>query len=168
MAVYALTSHGQARFLAWLYPFADSTGKSWQILQALSAMYSGGLWGVGLGAGSPQYIPIASSDFIYAVIGEELGFMGCGIVLIFYVILFFPGYQIAAQIRQPFGRLLATGLVTTLAFQTLVKYWRGDQSAAAHRHNASLYQPRRQQPADNVSGRGAAACAFGKRIAGTE
>ena len=120
MAVYALTSHGQARFLAWLYPFADSTGKSWQILQALSAMYSGGLWGVGLGAGSPQYIPIASSDFIYAVIGEELGFMGCGIVLIFYAVLYFRGYKIAAQIGKPFGRLLATGLVTTLSFQTLL------------------------------------------------
>lgn len=120
VAVYALTAHGQARFMAWLHPFTDATGKSWQILQALSAMYSGGLWGVGLGAGSPQYIPIASSDFIYAVIGEELGFVGCGIVLIFYVVLFFRGYQIAAQIGKPFGRLLATGIVTTLSFQTLL------------------------------------------------
>ncbi len=120
VAVYALTSHGQARFMAWLYPFADATGKSWQILQALSALYSGGLWGVGLGAGSPQYIPIASSDFIYAVIGEELGFVGCGIVLIFYMVLFFRGYRIGAHCGKPFGRLLATGLVTTLSFQTLL------------------------------------------------
>lgn len=120
IAAYALTAHGQARFVAWLHPFADPTGKSWQILQALSAMYCGGLWGVGLGGGSPQYIPIASSDLIYAVIGEELGFIGCGMVVIFYLGLFFRGYQIASQISPLFGRLLATGIVTTLAFQTLL------------------------------------------------
>jgi cell division protein FtsW (lipid II flippase) len=119
-AVFLFSAHGQARFTAWLTPFADPTGKSWQILQALSAMYSGGLWGVGLGGGSPQFIPIASSDFIYAVIGEELGFAGCGIVLVFYLVLFFRGYQIAERITAPFGRLLATGIVTTLAFQTLL------------------------------------------------
>jgi len=119
-AVFLFSAHGQARFTAWLTPFADPTGKSWQILQALSAMYSGGLWGVGLGGGSPQFIPIASSDFIYAVIGEELGYAGCGIVLVFYLVLFFRGYQIAGRITAPFGRLLATGIVTTLAFQVLL------------------------------------------------
>ena len=119
-AVFLFSAHGQARFTAWLTPFADPTGKSWQILQALSAMYSGGLWGVGLGGGSPQFIPIASSDFIYAVIGEELGYAGCGIVLVFYLVLFFRGYQIAERITALFGRLLATGIVTTLAFQVLL------------------------------------------------
>ena len=118
--MFLFSAHGQARFTTWLTPFADPTGKSWQILQALSAMYSGGLWGVGLGGGSPQFIPIASSDFIYAVIGEELGYAGCGIVLVFYLVLFFRGYQIAARIAAPFGRLLATGIITTLAFQTLL------------------------------------------------
>jgi len=119
-AVFLFSAHGQARFTAWLSPFADPTGKSWQILQALSAMYSGGLWGVGLGGGSPQFIPIASSDFIYAVIGEELGYAGCGIVLVFYLVLFFRGYQIAGRLTALFGRLLATGIVTTLAFQVLL------------------------------------------------
>ena len=119
-AVFLFSAHGQARFTAWLTPFADPTGKSWQILQALSALYSGGLWGVGLGGGSPQFIPIASSDFIYAVIGEELGYAGCGIVLVFYLVLFFRGYQIAGRITALFGRLLATGIVTTLAFQVLL------------------------------------------------
>jgi len=118
--IFVFSAHGQARFTAWLTPFADPTGKSWQILQALSAMYSGGLWGVGLGGGSPQFIPIASSDFIYAVIGEELGYAGCGIVLVFYLVLFFRGFQIAGRITALFGRLLATGIVTTLAFQTLL------------------------------------------------
>ena len=158
--MFLFSAHGQARFTAWLTPFADPTGKSWQILQALSAMYSGGLWGVGLGGGSPQFIPIASSDFIYAVIGEELGYAGCGIVLVFYLVLFFRGYQIAARIAAPFGRLLATGIVTTLAFQTLLKYRRRDQGAAAHGHNASVHQPRRKQPFNHISRGGTAAGNF--------
>jgi len=119
-AAYAFTAHGQARFVTWLNPFADSTGKSWQILQALSAMYSGGLWGVGLGGGSPEYIPIASSDLVYAVIGEEIGYVGCGVVVVFFLALFFRGYRIASQVANPFGRLLAAGIVTTLTFQTLL------------------------------------------------
>ena len=118
--MFRFSLHSQARFLVWLDPFQDPTGKSWQVLQSLSALYSGGLWGVGLGEGSPQCIPIASSDFIYAVIGEELGFAGCGIVLVFYLVLFYRGYHVAAGIRTPFGRLLATGIVTALALQTLL------------------------------------------------
>lgn len=118
--VYFFSSHSQARFASWLAPFADPTGKSWQILQALSAMYSGGLWGVGLGRGAPGFIPIASSDFIYAVIGEELGYIGCGIALAFYLALFLRGYLIANNAPDQFGRLLATGLATVLAFQTIL------------------------------------------------
>ncbi|SPD73012.1 Bacterial cell division membrane protein [uncultured Desulfobacterium sp.] len=120
IAAYAFTAHGQARFVTWLNPFSDATGKGWQILQAQSAMYSGGLWGVGLGAGAPEYIPIASSDLVYAVIGEEIGYTGCGVVVAFFVALFFRGYRIASQIGHPFGRLLAAGIVSTLTFQTLL------------------------------------------------
>jgi cell division protein FtsW (lipid II flippase) len=83
-------------------------------------MYSGGLWGVGLGGGSPEYIPIASSDLVYAVIGEEIGYVGCGVVVVFFLALFFRGYRIASQVANPFGRLLAAGIVTTLTFQTLL------------------------------------------------
>ena len=118
--VYFFSAHGQARFAAWLAPFADPTGRSWQILQALSAMYSGGLWGLGLGRGAPGFIPIASSDFIYAVIGEELGYIGCGIALAFYLALFLRGYRIAENAPDQFGRLLAAGLATVLAFQTVL------------------------------------------------
>lgn len=120
IAAYTFTVHGQARFVTWLNPFSDATGKSWQILQAQSAMYSGGLWGVGLGGGAPEYIPIASSDLVYAVIGEEIGYIGCGVVVIFFLSLFFRGYRIASQIGHPFGRLLAAGIVSTLTFQTLL------------------------------------------------
>jgi cell division protein FtsW (lipid II flippase) len=80
-------------------------------------MYSGGLWGEGFGRGSPEYTPIAQSDFIYAVIGEELGFVGCLILLLFFLILLGRGFAVAARTASSFGRLLALGITTIAASQ---------------------------------------------------
>lgn len=113
-------AHGARRIDAWLDPFQDPTGDGWQILQGLSGMYSGGLWGEGFGEGRPDYTPIAESDFIYSVIGEELGFLGCALVLLLFLILFQRGLLIAERARQPFGRLLALGIATVLATQTFL------------------------------------------------
>jgi len=118
--VLTFFAHGQRRVEAWLDPFQDPTGDGWQILQGLSGMYAGGLWGEGFGNGSPEYTPIARSDFIYAVIGEELGFLGCVLVALFFLILVQRGIMIAGQARTDFGRLLAAGLTTVLAVQTLL------------------------------------------------
>lgn len=118
--VLGVFEHGGRRIAAWLDPFQDPTGDGWQILQGLSGMYAGGLWGEGFGLGNPGYTPIAESDFIYSVIGEELGFIGCSVVVLFYVILFQRGLQIAEQSRCPFGRLLAAGLTAVLATQTFL------------------------------------------------
>lgn len=115
-----LFSHGQRRIQAWQAPFDDPTGAGWQILQGLSGMYSGGLWGEGFGRGNPEYIPIAESDFIYSVIGEELGFIGCAAVVVFYLILFGRGLRVADQIGSGFGMLLCGGLTTVLATQTFL------------------------------------------------
>lgn len=115
-----LFEHGGRRVAAWLDPFVDPTGDGWQILQGLSGLYAGGLWGEGFGLGSPGYTPIAESDFIYTVIGEELGFLGCAVVLVFFLILFQRGLQIAEQSRCGFGRLLAVGLTAVLATQTFL------------------------------------------------
>ncbi len=112
--------HGQRRIDAWLDPFQDPTGEGWQVLQGLSGMYAGGLWGEGFGIGSPEYTPIAAADFIYSVIGEELGFLGCCVVVLFFLILFQRGVALARQVRTPFGRLLAAGLTAVLAVQTLL------------------------------------------------
>lgn len=112
--------HGERRIQAWLAPFADPTGDSWQVLQGLSGMYAGGLWGEGFGAGNPEYTPIAESDFIYAVIGEELGFVGTALVMAFFLLLFLRGLQIAFRSRSSFGLLLASGLTSVLAAQTLL------------------------------------------------
>lgn len=118
--VLGFVVHGQSRILAWQTPFADPTGSSWQILQGLSGMYSGGLWGEGFGQGNPEYTPIAESDFIYSVIGEELGFVGCTIVVVFFLILFSRGIRIAHQTRSSYGMLVCAGLTTVLATQTFL------------------------------------------------
>ena len=113
-------THAQARFAAWQQPFADPTGKGWQILQSLSAMFSGGLWGSGLGSGSPTVVPIAASDFVYAAYAEELGFIGCVLLVMAYLLLFYRGYRVADQLRAPFAQTLAAALTTLLALQTLM------------------------------------------------
>ena len=112
--------HGERRIQAWLNPFQDPTGASWQVLQGLSGMHAGGLWGDGFGAGNPEYTPIAESDFIYAVIGEELGFVGTALALAFFLILILRGLQIAVRARSSFGLLLAAGLTTILAAQVVL------------------------------------------------
>jgi len=115
-----LSAHAQARFDVWLNPFADPTGKGWQILQALSAMYSGGLWGAGLGSGVPQSVPIVTSDFVYAAVAEEIGLIGCGLLLMVYAVLFSRGFRAAGAARTPFERLLCVGLTGSLAVQTIL------------------------------------------------
>jgi cell division protein FtsW (lipid II flippase) len=100
-------------------PFADETGAGWQVLQGLSALYSGGWWGSGLGAGFPHAVPIASSDFIYAAIGEELGFVGCCLLVAVYAALFAAGFSTAARAKGRFERILAAVLTALLAAQTI-------------------------------------------------
>ena len=112
--------HGSTRVDIWLDPFADPTGRGWQILQSLSAMCSGGLWGAGLGAGHPTAIPIAASDFVYAALAEELGYVGCGLVLGVYLLFFYRGFRLADGLRDPFAQSLATGLTAALAIQSLL------------------------------------------------
>lgn len=118
--VQYLAPHGARRIGAWLDPFQDPTGGSWQILQGLSGMYSGGLWGEGFGRGNPEYTPIAQSDFIYAVIGEELGFAGGVIVIIFFLILFGRGLVLSSRSGCNFGQLISVGIITILASQTFL------------------------------------------------
>ena len=115
-----ISSNVRNRFDVWLNPFSDPTGKGWQVLQALCAMYSGGVWGAGLGSGVPQAVPIVTSDFIYAAMAEELGLFGCALILMVYAILFSRGFRAAGATRTPFERLLCVGLTGSLAVQTLI------------------------------------------------
>ena len=112
--------HVQTRFVAWIAPWTEPTGSGWQILQALSALYSGGLLGSGFGEGQPQAIPVASSDFIYAALGEELGYIGCGLIILCYLLLWRECFIIAGSRKEPFARILAIGLVSVMAIQTVL------------------------------------------------
>ena len=115
-----VSAHAKARFDVWLHPFADPTGGGWQILQGLSAMNAGGIWGAGIGAGAPQSVPIVTSDFVYAAVAEELGVIVCALVMMAYGCLFVRGWRTASRVKNPFGSLLAIGVTGTLCFQTLL------------------------------------------------
>jgi cell division protein FtsW (lipid II flippase) len=115
-----LSQHAQARFAIWENPFSDPVGKGWQVLQSLSAMYSGGMWGCGLGAGAPSAVPIVSSDFIYAALGEETGWAGCALLLLAYGIFCVRSWRAAANAATPFAITFGAGLAACVAAQTLI------------------------------------------------
>jgi len=119
-AVQLVSAHVRVRFDVWQNPFADPTGKGWQVLQGLSAMYSGGLWGAGIGSGTPQAVPIVTSDFVYAALAEEIGAVGCFALLLVYTAVCLRGLRAAGAARTPFVCLFAVGLTASFALQTLL------------------------------------------------
>ncbi len=119
LAAYSLFGHVQRRVGAWLEPFADPDA-NYQIIQSLYGLAYGGILGTGLGQGQPNLIPFASSDFIAAALGEELGLTGLMVLVILYGILVARGLRIAIGVRDPFGTLLATGLATVVGLQVFV------------------------------------------------
>lgn len=115
-------THVRLRFDVWLHPWAsyDKVGGGYQVAQGAYALAWGGLTGTGLGLGSPSLVPEAQNDFIFAVIGEELGLAGTTIILVAYLILIGSGLRIAAQASDRFDSLLAVGLTTLLGFQSFI------------------------------------------------
>lgn len=111
-----------ARLVSFLNPWADPGGSGWQIIQSLLAIGSGSLAGVGLGASRQKflYLPEPWSDFIYAIICEELGFIGGAAVIILFLILIWRGFRIAMSARDLFGQYLAMGLTTMIAVQVSI------------------------------------------------
>ena len=117
---YQIFSHVRRRVSIWLNPWKDGMGSGYQIIQGLVAIASGGLFGVGLGLGSPTAIPVYESDFIFAVLCEQFGIVfGC-CVLLMYVALIWQAATIAIAARKRFHGLLAMGCATLLGLQTLV------------------------------------------------
>ena len=117
-----LFAHVQYRVDAWLNPYDPVIynrfpGGSAQIVTGLFGLAAGGVTGTGLGQGHPSLTPLANSDFIYASVGEELGLTGLFIVLMLYLIIIASGMITAMKIKDGFGKLLASGLVFTMAFQ---------------------------------------------------
>jgi len=119
---YQVFSHVQARVAIWLNVFDPKliTDESYQLAQSLFALATGGLFGTGLGLGRPDLIPAASTDFIFSVIGEELGLLGTAGILICFLLLMARGFRTALNARDDFGQLLAAGLTTIFAVQTII------------------------------------------------
>jgi cell division protein FtsW len=110
------------RFLSFLHPWEDARNTGYQLAQSLIALGSGGWTGVGLGASRQkwQYVPNAHTDFIFSILGEELGLLGEMVVLVAYGALIYAGIRIAARATDVFGRLLAAGIVSWFGLQALI------------------------------------------------
>lgn len=112
----------KARMLSFRDPFAYKSSFGWQAVQSLYALGSGGLFGLGLGKSRQKffYIPEPYNDFIFSIIGEELGFLGCLTVIMLFLLLIWRGIRIALNIDDLFGCLLASGIVALIAVQSLI------------------------------------------------
>ncbi|WP_435830472.1 putative lipid II flippase FtsW [Saccharopolyspora shandongensis] len=117
-----VADYRMARLTSFLDPLADPSGNGYQASQALFALADGGLFGRGLGQGWSkwQYLPNVHNDFIFAVIGEELGFVGCAIVLMLFGTTAYVGMRIAFRNTDPFIRLVSATLTTWLVGQAII------------------------------------------------
>jgi len=112
--------HVQTRVSIWRDPWADEYDKGFQIVQALYGIGDGGLVGTGLGRGSPDNVPEAQNDFIFAALGEELGLLGATAILLAYLLIIGAGLRIALRTDRTFEKLLATGLTTIIGVQAFI------------------------------------------------
>jgi peptidoglycan glycosyltransferase len=117
---YHAFGHVEVRVDTWLDPWPTRQGTGYQIVQSQYAFGSGGVAGTGLGLGSPNLIPNASTDFVFAAIGEELGLVGTLGVLSAFLLLVGSAYRIAVDAVRPFSKLFAAGIATILGFQTFL------------------------------------------------
>ena len=111
-----------ARFTSWLDPYADAQGTGFQVIHGQQALGSGGWWGVGLGGSREKWgtLPEAHTDFIYAVLGEELGIIGTILVLVIFTAIAIVGLRIARGTNEAFIQIAALGIVAWIVTQALV------------------------------------------------
>jgi cell division protein FtsW len=115
-------SNRMGRIIAFLDPEKHASGDAWQLINALNAFAAGGRWGTGLGNSIQKfdYLPEAHTDFIFPIIGEELGLPATLIILLLFVVLFFCGLRIAARANDDFGRFTALGCTLMITLQALI------------------------------------------------
>ena len=118
----AIMPYASDRVMAWLNPFDYAADEGFQIVQSLYAIGSGGLMGLGLGRSRQKYLylPEEHNDYIFAIVCEELGFVGAMVVLILFALLIVRGYWIALHARDRFGAMLAAGITTLIALQVIL------------------------------------------------
>jgi cell division protein FtsW len=116
------SAHASERLKVYLATLSDSSLVSYHVRQALLALGSGGLFGRGLGAGYQKfgYLPAPHTDSVFAVLGEELGLIGCLVVVALFALLAQRGFKIALEAREPFGAVLAAGLTCWLLLQAFI------------------------------------------------
>jgi cell division protein FtsW len=117
------TGYQLDRVRAFLDPWADPQGNGYHTVQGLLALGVGGTLGIGLGGNnspSAPFLPNATNDFVFALIGQELGFFGAVAVIVLYLVLAWRGLRIALNTPDKFGRLLATGITAWLTFQAFI------------------------------------------------
>lgn len=117
-----IVGYGRERVLSFINPWADPLEKGYHIIQSMIAIGSGGLLGKGPGDSYQKlfYLPYPYTDFIFAIIGEELGFLGAGLVVILFLWLCIFGIKISINSGDYFGRLLGIGLVVTIVVQAII------------------------------------------------
>jgi cell division protein FtsW (lipid II flippase) len=119
-AAYESFAHVRERFEIWLHPFRYYSDQSYQLVQGLFGLASGGLLGSGLGRGHPALVPFSRTDFITAALGEELGVAGLMAVLLLFALLITRSLRAGLGTADPFGTLLAAGIGAALALQVFV------------------------------------------------
>jgi len=121
-AATILEPYRMARLMNFTNPFKASQGDGYQLVQSLLALGSGGIFGVGIGQSRQKclYIPEPQTDFIFAIIGEELGLIGCFFIILLFFVLVWRGLKIAANAKDLYGSILAIGITSVLAIQAVI------------------------------------------------
>ena len=118
--LYGAFAHVRTRFDVWLNPFADPSGRGFQIVQSLYSLADGKLVGSGIGKGLATLIPVVESDFIFSAIGEEMGLLGGSAILLLFMLLAIRSFATAARARSDMAAFTAVGLITSISFQAFL------------------------------------------------
>ena len=122
LALILTSDYRRPRLMAFLNPGSDPENAGHQITQSFLAFGSGGLFGVGLGEGKQKllFLPEPHTDFVLALVGEELGFVGTSVIIFLFAVFVIRGFQISTRARTPFGRYLGIGVTTLIGIQALI------------------------------------------------
>ncbi|MCM0650413.1 stage V sporulation protein E [Clostridium swellfunianum] len=117
-----LAPYRLARFTSFLDPWADPRGDGYQLIQSLLAFGAGGITGVTLGKSRQKayYIPEPHTDFIFSIVGEELGLIGCTLIIILFLVVIWRGIRTAMRAKDTYGTLLAIGITSVIAVQAVI------------------------------------------------